>query len=121
MTKKFLILIILLLISSAKVFSAHLNPEKFYQARWCNAHNGIMEYKLFDATRVDCLTDTEAVEFDFAKKWAEAIGQSLYYGKITGKTPTIGLILETPADKRYYERILPLCYQYGINLYKIEP
>lgn len=44
-----------------------------------------MEYRLSDNTRVDCMTDTLAVEFDFANKWAECIGQALYYGKQTKK------------------------------------
>lgn len=35
-----------------------------------------MEYKNHDKTRVDCLTETHAVEFDFAKKWAESSGAS---------------------------------------------
>ena len=32
-----------------------------------------------DGTRCDILTDTHAIEVDFADKWAEAIGQSLNY------------------------------------------
>lgn len=44
-----------------------------------------MEYRLSDNTRVDCMTDTLAVEFDLANKWAECIGQALYYGKQTKK------------------------------------
>lgn len=46
----------------------HLYLEKDYQAYWCNANNGVMEYKLPDYTRVDCLTNSHAIEFDFAPK-----------------------------------------------------
>ena len=78
-----------------------------------------MEYLLQDKTRVDCLTNYYAVEFDFAKKWAESIGQSLYYGEMTGRQPAIGLIIESQKDNRYYYRILPLCNRYGIKLFRV--
>ncbi len=35
----------------------------------------------------------------WAYKWAEAIGQSLYYAKMTGKKPAIALIMASPRDK----------------------
>ena len=37
-----------------------------------------------------------AVEFDFAEKWAEAVGQALYYALKTGKKPAVVLIMEDP-------------------------
>ena len=40
---------------------------------------------MLDGTRCDILTDTHAIEVDFADKWAEAIGQSLKYATQTGK------------------------------------
>ena len=84
----------------------HLHPERWYQERWCKAHNGIMEYRLSDGTRVDCLTDEYAVEVEFAEKWAEAIGQALYYAAMTGRKPAILLIMERgERDRRYLERI----------------
>lgn len=88
--------------SSAK----HLHPEMLYQTVWCNSHNGVMEYRLNDNTRVDCLTDSLAVEFDFANKWAECIGQALYYGQKTGKTPACVLIIENEEkDLKHLRRL----------------
>ena len=52
----------------------HYHNESSYQHAWCSEHNDIEEYENNDRTRVDCLTDTHAVEFDFANKWAESIG-----------------------------------------------
>ena len=46
-----------------------------------------MEVVMKDGTRCDILTATHAIEVDFAKKWAEAIGQSLNYAMQTGKRP----------------------------------
>jgi len=40
---------------------------------------GVIEYVLQDKTRVDCLTEEHAIEFDFANHWAESIDQALYY------------------------------------------
>ncbi len=80
-------------------------PEAYYVNQWCTNDFGRKEAVLWDATRVDCLAKDYAVEFDFAKKWAEAVGQSLYYSKMTGKLPAITLILTSPADYRYVKRV----------------
>lgn len=89
--KLFLFLIIFLIkiqFSNATVFEynqtnykyvKHEHSESSYQHAWCSAHDGIEEFENLDKTRVDCLTDTHAVEFDFANKWAESIGQALHY------------------------------------------
>jgi len=116
--KKIILFIIVLIFQNA-VFAEHLHPEKYYQTSWCNANGGTMEYVLQDKTRVDCLTNDYAIEFDFAKKWAESIGQSLYYGEMTGRQPAIALIIENAKDNRYYYRILPLCNRYGIKLFRV--
>ena len=103
---KKLILITTLLIFIIPAYAKHLHTEREYQAKWCNAHNGVMEYKLDDKTRVDCLTDTLAVEVDFAPKWHECIGQALYYGKKTKRTPACVLIMENgDNDMRFLYRL----------------
>lgn len=68
--------------------------EAQYKKLWCEARKGRVEVALNDKTRVDCLTSTLAVEFDFAPKWAECIGQALYYGQKTNRTPACVLIME---------------------------
>jgi hypothetical protein len=67
--------------------------ERYYQSQLCDELKGQIEYVLFDKTRVDCLTNEYAIEVDWAKKWAESIGQSLYYAKITEKKPAVALIV----------------------------
>lgn len=76
--------------------------EKDYVNMYCT---GIKEYVLSDKTRVDCLTDEYAIEFDYAKKWAESIGQSLYYSKKTGKKPAVAIITNGENDLKYIQRI----------------
>lgn len=79
--------------------------ESYYVNQWCTSDFGRKEAVLWDMTRVDCLAKDYAVEFDFAKKWAEAVGQSLYYAKMTGKKPAVTLILTSPTDYRYVKRL----------------
>lgn len=83
------------------------NPvNKMYEKDYVNQYcEGVTEYILPDKTRVDCLTDEYAIEFDYAKKWAESVGQSLYYAKKTGKKPAVALILSKESDKKYIQRI----------------
>ncbi|MBQ4646318.1 MAG: hypothetical protein IJB79_03115 [Candidatus Gastranaerophilales bacterium] len=114
-------IVLVLLFFTLSADAKHLFPEKYYQEIWCSKNNGQLEAKLIDNTRIDCLTQTQAVEFDFASKWAEAIGQSLYYGRMTGKTPAIVLIIEKESDFKYYTKIKPLCEDYKINLSYITP
>ena len=116
-TYKALLLIIILFIS-IPVSAKHKHLEKDYQETWCKAHNGTMEYKLPDNTRVDCLTADYAVEFDFAPKWAESIGQSLYYANMTNLKPAVVLIMENPAkDFKYLNRLYKVSDKYGINVF----
>ena len=93
--------------------------EKHYQTQLCNKLGGEMEVVLKDRTRVDCLTNEYAIEVDFAKKWAESIGQSLYYAHMTGKKPAVGLIMNDGKDKRYLKRLNVIAREYGIEIFII--
>lgn len=79
--------------------------ESVYQKAWCIRHGGQIEVVLPDKTRADCITEAHAIEFDFGRKWAEAIGQALYYSIQTGKQPGIVLILEKESDYKYWIRL----------------
>ena len=97
----------------------HKHNESSYQHAYCSMHNGIEEYELSDKTRVDCLTDKYAIEFDFANKKYEAVGQALHYGIMTGKTPKVVLILDKKFEKKqlcYYERIKNIGEVYGFEV-----
>ena len=92
--------------------------EMYYENEWCTPDFGRKEVILWDMTRVDCMTKDYAIEFDFAKKWAESIGQALYYSKLTGKLPAVVLILTSPTDYRYVKRIERL--DNGIKVFLIQ-
>ena len=97
------------------------HKEKYYQTKLCEALNGVMEQSLLDRTRVDCLTEEYAIEVDFAKKWAEAVGQSLYYAAMTGEKPAIGIIAgESKKDARNLKRLKVLAEKYNIKVFEIK-
>ena len=101
MKKELLTIFIFFSLLTAVVYGT----ERDHQIVWCQAMHGEIEHGLDDRTRVDCLTENYAIEFDFAKKWAEAIGQSLYYSAKTGKQPGIVLIVEDQKECRFAKRI----------------
>ena len=83
--------------------------------------NGVVEYTLKDKSRVDCLTSTYAFEVDFANKWAESIGQSLFYSIETNKKPAVLLIMERgQKDIRYIKRFRAVSKQHNIQLFTID-
>lgn len=94
--------------------------EKYYQTKFCDMQNGVMEYRLKDKSRVDCLTDKYAVEVDWAKKWAEAVGQSLYYAHMSHKKPAIVLIARKKKDEKYIKRVKRLTQKYNIKLFIVK-
>lgn len=95
----------LVLFSCQSARAGHDHPEKFYQGLWCASAGGALETTPREGLRVDCETDSHAVEFDFANKWAEAVGQSLAYAGATGKWAGIVLILEEPGDVRFLDKL----------------
>jgi hypothetical protein len=101
--------------------SKNLYKESEYQRLWCSEAGGRAEYVLPDRTRVDCLTDEYAVEVDFAKKWAEAIGQALYYAVVTGKRPAVLLIMENPSDARFLKRLRRVAVTTKFKIMTITP
>ena len=98
-----LIFIITIFLPSATAKGEKKN-EHYYQELWC-LNKGVTEYVLSDRTRVDCLTENHAIEFDWANKWAESIGQSLYYSLQTGKRAGIVLIIKRQKHYKYWIRL----------------
>jgi len=108
--------IFLLLAFPALVIASQ--PESYYQEKHCK---GESEYVLHDRTRVDCLTATHAIEYDFSHKWAEAIGQSLGYAFETNKKAGIVLIIKNK-NLRHWHKLNSIVdhYKLPIDLWKID-
>jgi len=96
--------------------SSKKHNEKYYQTKLCSQLGGKMEYRLRDATRVDCITNKYAIEVDWAKKWAEGIGQALYYAQMTGRDPAVGLIVGKN-DERYLKRLKKVADEFDIKIF----
>ena len=97
----------------------HIHNEKYYQKEFCRKVLGIMEYRLKDATRIDCYTSTYSFEVDFAKKAYEAIGQSLHYADVISNKPGVVLIVRNKKDMNYVRRIKHTAKKYGIKIFII--
>lgn len=80
--------------------------EASYAKEFCNSIGGAQEVYTLDKTRIDCATSTTAWEVEFAHKWYEAVGQSHYYAAKTHLKPGIALIIKTPSDHKYANRLL---------------
>ncbi len=66
--------------------------ENAHQARLCADLQ--TEVAVGGQMRADCISDTHAIEIDFAQKWKEGGGQALAYGVATGLRPGLILICE---------------------------
>jgi hypothetical protein len=117
------ILITLFLFLTLPVQAKHLYKESVYQDYWCNKRGGILEYELNDKSRVDCLLPDMAVEFDFARKRDECLGQALRYSAYTDKQPACCLIIEKKKDYKYYYQLRYTIQKkgLGVKLFTVTP
>lgn len=104
---------IYLLLLFIAVPSQAKNLESWYRDKYCI---GKPEYRLHDRTRVDCLTKTHAVEYEFARKWSEGIGQSLGYAFETNKRAGIVLILERKEDYKHWIKMNSIIDYYKLPI-----
>ena len=115
--KRILSLLLMLLIS-ATIFAQHPKMrEVFYQVKLANALNADNEIVLDDKARVDIVTDTFAIEVDFAEKWAESIGQSLYYSIRMDKKPGVLLLVNGNNDEKLIRRLAEVAIKYNITVW----
>jgi hypothetical protein len=106
---------LLLLLLTFSLLSAK-QSERHYQTQYAIKIGGKTEVVMKDRSRCDIVTRTHAIEVDFAKKWAEAIGQSLHYALHTGKRPAVALIVLSPSDNKYVERVRKISAEYRLDL-----
>ena len=87
-------------------------PESSIRDLDCKARGGLVEYRNTDGTYTDCITDTLAIEYDFAYKWYECITQAGHYGLLNNLQPVCILILKKEDDLRYVSRSLVFVREY---------
>lgn len=73
------------------------------------------EVVAWDGSRVDLLSDTYAIEVEWAPKWKESIGQALYYSILFHRKPGIVLLRKKGQDdSRFIYRCQAVCAKAGI-------
>ena len=75
-----------------------------------------IEYKNSDGTRTDCHTPDYSIEFDFANKWYECLGQSLHYALLNDNLPACSLLLRKRSDEKYVLRMMNVLEFYQIDV-----
>ena len=55
---------------------------------------------------MDLLTPDYAIEVDRARRWAQAVGQSLHYARMTDRRPAIVLLSRAEDGGRYFRRVV---------------
>lgn len=82
-----------------------------------------VEVVQWDLSRIDLLTPEYAIEVDWAPKWAEAVGQCLYYEilcdqKGLERKPAIVLLIkDKQKEARYIYRCQTVCARHNIRLF----
>jgi len=117
-TRLLILTLLILTFFSLQSIAKRNHKEVWYQEKYCE---GEMEVVLSDGSRVDCLTGSNAIEYDFANKWQEAGVQSLYYAMMTGQKAGIVLIIEKSKDFKYLNRLVKVIdtYYLPIDLFYI--
>lgn len=87
------LLTILALAACTACHAGEKRTERWYQERAASILGGKMEAPVENG-RVDILTATHAVEVEFAAKWKNSIGQSLWYALQTNRRAAVILIIE---------------------------
>ena len=91
--------------------------ERTYQDAFAKTLKGSRtEVVASNGTRCDILTNEYAIEVDFAKKWQEAVGQSLNYSVEFNKKAGILLILESEKDKVFLDRLTTLVAEKNLQI-----
>jgi hypothetical protein len=115
---RLLLCLVFFLLSSQALTAKKLERE--YRDEFCNKIGGVVEHRLSDNARVDCLSSEYAIEVDFGKKWAEGIGQSLYYAQMTHKKPAVALIIAPGKEETYLNRLNHVAIKHGIRIFIIQ-
>lgn len=122
------LLLIFTVVVISKTLAAYQNPKYPTETQAVQAlaqkYDADVEVRLWDKTRVDLVNFRYAIEADWAYKWAEGIGQALYYAEVTKKKPAVMLLVkDMKYEAKYIYRCQTVCSKYDIKLYveKVDP
>jgi len=97
-------IIIILFLATGNLYAKNKKFEKEYQAIDCKARGGKTEVAI-KGGRIDCETKHFVIEYDFARKWPECLGQVLSYSAVKDKFGLCILILEKEKDFKYVKKL----------------
>lgn len=86
-------------------FANQINDIYFKGQREVSCQNG----------RADIVTNTHAIEIEFAKNWKNAIGQSLWYGLQLERQPGIVLVMKDVSERKYGIMLMSALQYAGID------
>jgi hypothetical protein len=109
---------VLMLIPGYSVGQWH--NEKYFQNVVAQQMDGKKEVTFTDRIRIDIITKDHAIEVEFADKWYQAVGQSLFYGIKTGLHPGIVLIMKKEVDALYLDRLKLVAIRHEITIYTLD-
>ena len=103
---KRLVLVISML--GLSISSSAFEREDFYNKQYCAELGGMYSsyHENTGATNafIDCETEDTVWEGEWTDKAYEAVGQSLWYASITGKTPGIIFYVKKKNQQKYIDR-----------------
>lgn len=100
------------------IFLLLLSPTLFAGEQQIAADHckGQLEVIQKDYTRIDCIEDGYAIEYDYASKWYNGVTQCLHYSLTSGLKPSLRLILRRPNDQIYVDRAVEVIYHYRLPI-----
>ena len=72
--------------------------------------------RLADGTRAEIVTETHAIEVEWASNWHGSIGQALWYAKMKKKRAGVVLIYRKPEDLRFELRLRALIRDHDLPI-----
>ncbi len=96
--------------------TSRIQNESYYQGIVAEIINGKTEQTLSDGTRCDIITKSHAIEVDWASKWYESIGQSMWYSYQTNKRAGVVLLKKNEADSKYILRMSSLILHRNLDI-----
>ncbi len=102
------VLVLVLFGQTEADWTDRISPELFPGSK--------IDHVLYDQSRVDILTENEAIEVDWPRKWPEAIGQAHYYATVTRREPAVMLLSSGASDKVHLLRATIACRSARVRL-----
>jgi len=114
MRKAIPVVLFAVILIPSMVLAERLHPKRWYQERWCAKYFDQGEVSVSD--QYDCLSQKYVIEFDYADKWYESIGESLHYAIQTGRKAGIVLIMENDSDMKYWIKLKKTIEHYHLPI-----